>query len=46
MGPMKAALGSLVCYTDAELDAKEIRVNAIALGPTHAASEIAHSDHC
>jgi enoyl-[acyl-carrier protein] reductase I len=46
MGPVKAALESVVRYTAAELGAKEIRANAISPGPirTRAASGIAHFD--
>ncbi len=46
MGPVKAALESVVRYTAAELGPKEIRANAISPGPikTRAASGIAHFD--
>lgn len=46
MGPVKAALESVVRYTAAELGAKQIRANAISPGPisTRAASGIAHFD--
>jgi enoyl-[acyl-carrier protein] reductase I len=46
MGPVKAALESVVRYTAAELGAKGIRAHAISPGPikTRAASGIAHFD--
>jgi enoyl-[acyl-carrier protein] reductase I len=46
MGPVKAALESVVRYTAAELGPKLIRANAISSGPikTRAASGIAHFD--
>jgi len=46
MGPVKAALESVVRYTAFELGPKEIRANAISPGPikTRAASGIAHFD--
>jgi enoyl-[acyl-carrier protein] reductase I len=46
MGPVKAALESVVRYTAAELGPKQIRANAISPGPikTRAASGIAHFD--
>ena len=47
MGPVKAALESVVRYLAAELGPKRIRVNAISPGPiqTRAASGIAAFDH-